>query len=52
MIGYWQFFPTEVNWGRIPVWGTGTVINAGGTELSEGAVYYVGTSRWGATSGS
>ena len=40
MIGYWQFFPAEANWGRIPVWGTGTVINAGGTELSEGAVYY------------
>ena len=40
MIGFWQFFPAELNWGRIPVWGTGTVINAGGTELSEGAVYY------------
>ena len=40
MIGYWQFFPAEANWGRIPVWGTGTVINAGVTELSEGAVYY------------
>lgn len=40
MIGYWQFFPAEANWGRIPVWGTGTVINAGSTELSEGAVYY------------
>ena len=20
MIGYWQFFPAENNWGRIPVW--------------------------------
>ena len=40
MIGYWQFFPAELNWGRIPVWGTGTVINSGDTELSEGAVYY------------
>ena len=36
MIGYWQFFPAEAGWGRIPVWGTGTVIDAGGTELSRG----------------
>ena len=21
MMGYWQFFPTEPGWGRIPVWG-------------------------------
>ena len=21
MMGYWQFFPTEAGWGRIPVWG-------------------------------
>ena len=25
MIGYWQFFPAEGDWGRIPVWGVGTV---------------------------
>ncbi len=25
-IGYWQFFPAEAPWGRIPVWGFGEVI--------------------------
>ena len=24
-LGYWQFFPAEENWGRIPVWGFATV---------------------------
>lgn len=40
MIGYWQFFPAEAEYGRIPVWGTGTVINAGNTGLKEGDEYY------------
>lgn len=40
IIGYWQFFPAEGEWGRIPVWGIGTVINPGDTSLSEGAEYY------------
>ena len=40
MIGYWQFFPADAQWGRIPVWGTGTVIDAGTTDLSNGALYY------------
>ena len=40
VIGYWQFFPADSEWGRIPVWGTGTVIDAGSTDLSNGAVYY------------
>jgi len=25
LMGYWQFFPTEPGWGRIPVWGFATV---------------------------
>jgi hypothetical protein len=25
IIGYWKFFPAKENWGRIPVWGMGTV---------------------------
>ena len=25
MIGYWQFFPADEPFGRIPVWGIGTV---------------------------
>ena len=40
IIGYWQFFPAEGSWGRIPVWGKGTVIAAGETGLSEGSEYY------------
>lgn len=40
MIGYWQFFPAEGDWGRIPVWGIGTVLNPGDTGLQEGAQYY------------
>ena len=26
MIGYWQFYPAEDNWGKVPVWGFGNVI--------------------------
>jgi hypothetical protein len=39
LIGYWQFFPAEGDWGRIPVWGVGTVVrsNAG---LEVGQRYY------------
>ena len=40
IIGYWQFFPAEAEWGRIPVWGTGTVIDPGRSDLKPDAVYY------------
>ena len=40
MIGYWQFFPAESGWGRIPVWGKGTVIDAGETNLTDGDEFY------------
>ena len=40
IIGYWQFFPADGEWGRIPVWGTGTVVRAGDTHLTEGSEYY------------
>ncbi|MDA0979038.1 MAG: DUF2855 family protein [Proteobacteria bacterium] len=40
MIGYWQFFPAEGEWGRIPVWGIGTVMTAGDSGLNEGDEYY------------
>jgi hypothetical protein len=39
-IGYWQFFPAEGDYGRIPVWGIGTVIDPGQTELRAGDEYY------------
>lgn len=40
IIGYWKFFPSEGDYGRIPVWGIGTVIDPGQTELKRGDEYY------------
>lgn len=40
MIGYWQFFPASDEWGRIPVWGVGTVVNTGNSSLNEGDQFY------------
>jgi hypothetical protein len=40
IIGYWQFFPAEGDYGRIPVWGVGTVIDPGQTDLKAGDEYY------------
>ena len=40
IIGYWQFFPAEENWGHIPVWGIGTVLAANGSDLNDGDQYY------------
>src|SRR5215208_1429527 len=35
-MSYWQFFPAEEGWGRVPVWGFADVADAGDTELDEG----------------
>ncbi len=40
MIGYWQFFPAEGNWGRIPVWGIGRVQHSNVAEVAVGDRYY------------
>ena len=40
IIGYWQFFPTKGDYGRIPVWGMGTVTDPGQTDLKAGDEYY------------
>jgi hypothetical protein len=40
MLGYWQFFPTQGDWGRIPVWGIGTVLNSNNSQLKNGDRYY------------
>ncbi len=40
LIGYWKFFPAEEQWGKIPVWGIASVVDAGDTELEVGARYY------------
>ena len=47
MIGYWQFFPTDdlvpgdnTQWGRIPVWGIGTVASSEHPDVAVGSRYY------------
>ena len=40
LIGYWQFFPAEGDWGRIPVWGIGTVVRSNSEGITEGDQYY------------
>jgi len=39
-IGYWQFFPAEGEWGRIPVWGIGTVLASDVEGIRVGERYY------------
>jgi hypothetical protein len=36
-MSYWNFFPAEDGWGRVPVWGFANVAAAGDTQLSEGS---------------
>jgi len=36
-MSYWDFFPAEDGWGRVPVWGFAEVADAGDTGLEEGA---------------
>jgi hypothetical protein len=40
MIGYWQFFPADEPFGRIPVWGIGTVQESKAQGVEVGARYY------------
>lgn len=40
MIGYWQFFPADGDWGRIPVWGIGRVSSSNHPDISEGSRFY------------
>jgi len=40
LIGYWQFFPAQDNWGRIPVWGIATVVESSCAEIKAGVRYY------------
>ena len=39
-IGYWQFFPAEVPWGCIPVWGFGEVIASEHPDVPVGERLY------------
>ena len=40
IIGYWNFFPAVTDWGRIPVWGIGTVVESEIPGVEVGARYY------------
>ena len=40
IIGYWQFFPAPEGWGRIPVWGIGTVRASSHPDIAEGTRFY------------
>ncbi len=40
MIGYWQFFPAETGWGRIPVWGMATVMRSEAQGIEPGQRFY------------
>ena len=35
-LNYWQFYPAEGNWGIVPVWGCGTVIQSNCGDIPEG----------------
>ena len=37
---YWQFFPAEPGWGRLPVWGFGRVVASAHPDVSIGERYY------------
>ncbi len=39
-IGYWDFYPAEAGWGRVPAWGTATVIASRAPGLAEGDRLY------------
>ena len=36
-MSYWDFFPAEDGWGRVPVWGFAEVEDGGDTDLEKGA---------------
>lgn len=40
IIGYWKFFQAEEGWGRIPVWGIGTVSASEHPDLKIGDRFY------------
>jgi len=37
---YWDFWPAEDGWGRVPVWGYGSVLESRHPAVDEGATYY------------
>ncbi len=39
-MSYWNFFPAEPGWGRIPVWGFGDVVQSRSDAVKEGERFY------------
>ncbi|HVE99152.1 MAG TPA: DUF2855 family protein [Mycobacteriales bacterium] len=37
---YWEFFPTESGWGRVPLWGFAEVVDSGVPDLEVGTRVY------------
>ncbi len=40
MLSYWNFFPAQEGWGRIPIWGIGVVAESMHEGLQVGDRYY------------
>lgn len=40
MLGYWDFFPAEDNWGRVPAMGWADVIESENPDITEGERFY------------
>ncbi len=40
MMNYWDFFPAEDGWGRVPVWGFGDVLRSRAEGVEEGERFY------------
>lgn len=39
-LGYWNFFPVDETWGKVPVWGFSKIIKSNCENVSVGEVYY------------
>lgn len=40
MLGYWDFYPTELPWGRVPAMGWARVVESAHPDVAEGTRYY------------
>ena len=40
MIGYWKYFPAEGEWGKVPCWSMGNVVESRSDSIAEGERLY------------
>jgi len=40
MLGYWDFFPTDEGWGRVPAIGWGRIVESTHPDVSAGGLYF------------